>query len=74
MGFPRFWGMVTSADTVMGPDVGDGKRDENWDTSHKGRLAIVWTIVYYVLLVVGAVAWQKFLWPVTESESTLTKF
>lgn len=74
IGFPRFWGRVTAADTGMGPDVGDGKRDENRNNSNKGRLGIVWTIVYYVLLVVGAVAWQKLLWPMTESESTLTKF
>lgn len=74
MGFPRFWGRVTSGDTVIGPDVGEGKRDENGATSSNGRLGVVWTIAYYVLLVVGAVAWWKLLWQLTESESRLTNF
>ncbi|KAE9374469.1 Abi-domain-containing protein [Stipitochalara longipes BDJ] len=76
MGFPRFWGRITSADTVMGPDVGVGKRDENGSSamSHGGRLGIIWTIIYYFLLVVGALAWWRLLWPLTESGSTLTKF
>lgn len=76
MGFPRFWGRVTSVGTVIGTEVSEGKRDENENptSSNDGRLGVIWTIVYYVLLVVGAVAWRKLLWPLTESESTLTKF
>jgi prenyl protein peptidase len=74
MGFPRFWGRVTSGDTLIGPDVGDGKRDENGTMSSNGKLGLLWTIAYYVLLVVGAVAWRKLLWQLTESESKLTTF
>ena len=74
MGFPRFWGRVSAADIVMALDVGEGKRDENGNTPSNGRLDVVWTIAYYVLLVVGAVGWRKLLWTLTESESTLTKF
>jgi prenyl protein peptidase len=76
MGFPRFWGRITAADTVMGPEIGVGKRDENGsnDLSHGEGLSVVWTIAYYVLLIVGALAWWKLLWPLTESGSTLTKF
>jgi len=74
MGFPRFWGRVTSGDTVIGPDVGEGKRDENGTAFHNGRLSIMWTVVYYVFLVVGAVAWHKLLWPLTKSISPLTNF
>ena len=76
MGFPRFWGRVTSVHTVIETDVSEGKRDENDNptSSNDGRLGVIWTIVYYVLLIVGAVAWRKLLWPLTESESTLTKF
>jgi prenyl protein peptidase len=70
MGLPRFWGRVTSADTVMGPEMGEGKQDGN----EIRRLGVIWTILYYVLLIVGALAWRKLLWPLTESESTLTKF
>ena len=74
MGFPRFWGRITSGDTVIGPDVGGGKRDENGTVFNNGRLGVMWTVVYYVLLVVGAVAWHKLLWPLTESVSPLTNF
>lgn len=76
MGFPRFWGRVSAGDTVMGPDVGVGKRSEdgNATLSNDGRLNVMWTIAYYALLIVGAMAWRQLLWPLTQSESTLTKF
>jgi prenyl protein peptidase len=73
MGFPRFWGRVTAGDTVMGPDVGEEKRSESGITTNSGRLSVLWTVAYYVLLCVGAVAWRKFLWQLTDSELTLTK-
>jgi len=76
MGFPRFWGRVRAGDMVMGPDARDGKRGENADAAKlsDGRLGVIWTIAYYVLLVAGAVAWRKFLWQWTDSEMALRKF
>jgi prenyl protein peptidase len=73
MGFPRFWGRVSAAETVIGPDLGEAKRGEDAKPSN-GQLSVVWTIAYYVLLVVGAVGWHKLLWQLTESESALSKF
>lgn len=79
MGFPRFWGRVTNGgDTVTGPDVGEGKRSEDWGRGgaavHDGSLGIAWTIAYYTLLVVGFMGWNKLLWTLTESPSALTAF
>lgn len=76
MGFPRFWGRLSSGDTAIGQDVGQGKRGGkgSFTVPDAGVLSVTWTIIYYVLLVTGAVAWQKLLWPMTESESMLTRF
>jgi len=75
MGLPRFWGRLTGGETVIGPDIGEGKReDENTKVPNDGQLSVLWTIVYYVLLVAGAVGWQSMLWTLTESESSLATF
>lgn len=77
MGFPRFWGRVTNGeDTIIRPDVGDSKRDDTATASAtiNGQLGIAWTIIYYALLVVGAVSWKKLLWTLTESTSALAMF
>jgi len=75
MGFPRFWGRVTAGEeTIIGPDVGEGKRDDRKDGEASGELGILWSIAYYVLLVGGAVGWWKCLWVLTESESSLVDF
>ena len=76
MGFPRFWGRVSAGDTVIGPDLGEGKRSEdgNRQTSNDGALGIVWSLAYYILLGVGALAWRRLLWPLTASEAALTAF
>jgi hypothetical protein len=58
----------------MGPDVGEGKRSEDGIISNSRRLNVLWTAAYYILLVVGVVAWRKFLWQLTESESALMRF
>lgn len=74
MGFPRFWGKVTAGEeTIIGPDVGEGKRDDRKDVE-TGDLSVLWTVAYYILLVGGAVGWWKCLWVLTESESSLVDF
>ena len=76
-GLPRVWGRLEGPETLIGPDLGgDNKRRED-ETSirvGKGRLNILWTVAYYVLLVVGAVSWWKCLWVLTESSNALSKF
>jgi len=73
-GFPRFWGRVTAGDVVLDPEQGELKRSEDKKMNNDGKLGILWSFGYYILLVVGAVSWWHFLWPLTESELALTKF
>jgi prenyl protein peptidase len=75
MGFPRFWGRLSSGQTVTGSDVGEGKRSEDGKPNAlTPQLGVIWTIVYYALLVLGAMAWYQLLWQLTESDSALTTF
>ncbi|RDL35173.1 Uncharacterized protein BP5553_07104 [Venustampulla echinocandica] len=77
MGFPRFWGRLSAGEeTVIGPDVGNDRRDgkDAARTTTDGSLGLIWTIAYYVLLVIGAVSWKQLLWRWTESKSALTTF
>jgi len=75
MGFPRFWGRVTTGETLIGPDVGEGKRSEDKGPQiASGQPSLLWTIAYYILLIVGAMSWWRLLWPLTQSESALAKF
>lgn len=76
MGFPRFWGKISSSvdgETIIGPDVGNNKKSEDGEESN-GELGILWTITYYALLVVGAYFWWKYLWVLSASEFALVKF
>ncbi|KKY38621.1 putative abi-domain-containing protein [Diaporthe ampelina] len=57
MGLPRVWGWV-----------------EGWDRGPGGgpvALGRGWSVAYYLLLVVGAVAWWRQLWALTESGNAL---
>lgn len=74
MGFPRFWGRVTAGETDAEPNLGETKRSEDRDVEDVGRLGILWSFAYYILLVVGAVSWWHYLWILTASESALTVF
>lgn len=75
MGLPRFWGRLAIDDeSLIGLAVGDSKRSEDGAKASDGSLGISWTIVYYALLIVGAVGWKKYLWQLTESPSYLTAF
>lgn len=75
-GFPRLWGRVTAGEALGGArERGDGKRSEDArGRPAEGRLAVGWTVAYYVLLVGGAVAWWRYLWVLTASDWALTKF
>lgn len=82
-GLPRVWGRLECGETaLMDPDVGEQtpgvKRDEDYFNISGGgevqQLNILWSITYYIILVVGALGWWKVLWPLTESTSALIKF
>lgn len=70
MGLPRLWGQVeppSDMDDVAGDeDRGDGRTRPNGP-----RSSILWSIVYYVLLIGGAVGWWKNLGALTASDNTL---
>ena len=38
------------------------------------QISVVWSMLYYVLLVVGAVGFYWYLWPLTESKHGLVSF
>ncbi|RFU33556.1 hypothetical protein B7463_g2786, partial [Scytalidium lignicola] len=68
MGFPRLWGRVGVEEGVLGPDAAGTPKwsDKAEDKNANRRPGVGWTVGYYILLVVGAVAWWKWLWPLTE--------
>ncbi|KAI1174176.1 CaaX protease [Nemania sp. FL0916] len=76
MGFPRFWGRV---EPYMAEFEFDGDGDDRRKMaarngrsgSNRGRPTILWSLVYYVLLVVGAIGWWKNLGTLTASENAL---
>ncbi|KIX99335.1 uncharacterized protein Z520_04911 [Fonsecaea multimorphosa CBS 102226] len=77
VGLPRFWGRVRRPeDYPLSPVVIRGKDDaELVQASAKGKkLGLRWTVAYYLLLVAGAYAFYRGLWPLTASEAALAEF
>jgi prenyl protein peptidase len=74
MGLPRFWGRVTAGDSLANSELGTRKRTEDRDPAPDDRLGILWSFVYYILLVAGAVSWWHYLWPLTASDLALANF
>ena len=74
-GLPRFWGRVEPGEP-LGPSVVRGKEDSEGSSAAvgNGQLHIVWTIIYYALLVVGALAFAQLLWPLSASYNALVSF
>jgi prenyl protein peptidase len=86
-GLPRIWGRVETEQLVIGPSAStalsggmvDGKDDDDDDVVSSLRgvgqeikpPSIAPTVVYYVLLFVGAYGFAKGLWPLTESSNEL---
>lgn len=81
LGLPRFWGrvgVVEAGQPIGPPDVGVKRDEDTAKTSegvlaqqHPGSLGIAWTVLYYILLVAGAVGFYFSLWPLTESKGAL---
>ncbi|KAI1282295.1 CaaX protease [Xylaria sp. FL0933] len=70
MGLPRLWGRVEPSS-----DMDDARNNEDRNgrkaNSRRFRATILWSVVYYVLLVGGAVGWWKNLGPLTASANAL---
>ncbi|KAI1002451.1 hypothetical protein K3495_g5751 [Podosphaera aphanis] len=69
MGLPRLWGAVGEG-YENGEDINDAKRLGTSFLQRKIAKKYVYTTLYYVLLIAGAISWSKLLWPLTEHEST----
>ncbi|KAI1304293.1 CaaX protease [Xylaria venustula] len=70
MGLPRLWGRVEPW-SEMDYDVSDEVRDGGKAGSRRSKPSILWTVVYYILLVGGAVGWWKNLGVLTTSTNAL---
>jgi len=66
MGLPRFWGRVE-------PDDNDDEADDDRNRGKvlQGRKSIMWSVVYYALLVAGVVGWWRNLGTLTASDNAL---
>jgi prenyl protein peptidase len=69
VGLPRFYGRVgvQAGEPISPPSAGESQGDES-PLQDKG---IIWTVIYYIILVAGAVGFYKQLFPLTESSHAL---
>ncbi|KAJ5669215.1 hypothetical protein N7462_010285 [Penicillium macrosclerotiorum] len=74
-GLPRVWGRV-EADEPLSSPLTRGKEDSEGSATAvgNGQLHLGWTIMYYLLLVAGALLFAMYLWPLTESYHALVSF
>ncbi|MCJ1458389.1 hypothetical protein MMC28_008761 [Mycoblastus sanguinarius] len=74
MGLPRVWGRVGNE---IVREVTRGKENAGMDLSQRQSMrkgvGVEWTVMYYVVLVAGAVAFYEALWGLTESDGALAK-
>lgn len=77
MGLPRFWGRIETP-VPLGPqgagrkeDIDLGRGASPGVKAQNGRLHLGWTVIYYVMLVGGAVGFYRCLWVLTESPSAI---
>jgi prenyl protein peptidase len=76
-GLPRFWGRPhRRAEFTKTPVVPRRKYDGEMPhlKMEPHEVGNAWVVAYYVLLVVGAYAFYRGLWPLTESTQALTTF
>jgi prenyl protein peptidase len=86
IGFPRFWGRVQRTESFTSTRPRDSaKRVQNdpmtdpttgWAPkySSRGELHVLWTALYYVLLIAGAYGFYVGLFPLTASKNALADF
>ncbi|KAI1129590.1 CaaX protease [Nemania abortiva] len=70
MGLPRLWGRVEPSSDAN-DDGGNDDREGGKAGMRSSKASILWSIVYYVLLVGGAVGWWKNLGALTVSDNAL---
>lgn len=73
-GLPRLWGRVEAGEPLGPPIPSRVKEDVDKFQVAQGRLSIGWTVAYYIILIAGAVAFYKQLWPLTASPQALVDF
>jgi len=80
-GLPRFCGRLkVDAGDPIGPPPTGNKDDETQRQgssnrkSRKQNLGLTWTVIYYTLLITGAVGFYWFLFPLSESSNALVDF
>ncbi|KAH8879388.1 Abi-domain-containing protein [Thozetella sp. PMI_491] len=81
MGLPQLWGRVQPippVDLAASGAPTRGKEDEQPNQQQQSPArrrttpgSLGWTVAYYSLLVIGAIAWYRSLWLLTESENAL---
>ncbi|KAI0022078.1 CaaX protease [Xylariomycetidae sp. FL0641] len=75
MGLPRFWGRVGPPGHYRAYEQRRpvGRDDDGKDDEEEPPPALVWSLVYYAILVAGAVAWYRNLGPLTQSGNALVR-
>ncbi|KAL8952564.1 MAG: hypothetical protein Q9222_001518 [Ikaeria aurantiellina] len=71
-GLPRVWGKVEPRVAMGGPVI-RGKEDGGGIQANNRGATWYWSMVYYVLLVLGALGFRQYLWILTESPRALAK-
>ena|SRR6266516_3378232 len=78
IGLPRFWGRLEGVTPLIGPPMSAQDKDrqrkncaENRDNGQIQQMSVIWTVVYYILSVIGAVWFWKMLWVLTKSPAAL---
>ena len=77
VGLPRVWGWVGDDFGIDGDgdgDEGEGRQGRSRSGNQKGVWVTVPTILYYSLLVAGAVGFYVGLNPLTRSERAIVRF
>lgn len=78
MGLPRFLGRVGKGlgkAAARDEDANmQGVADEMAARRDDEDLGIEWTVIYYILLCIGAYAFKTLLWPLTDSDMALAVF
>lgn len=64
---------IKNADKNNGPNYTDGAGRGRFQNCISECFAMRWSVAYYVLLVAGAIAFQRGLWLLTESEGALAQ-
>lgn len=75
---------TAGAEPLMGPDTGDKRDDDATQPPRDGlleqqdegpqELHVLYSVLYYILLVAGACGFYRYMWALTESKNALVDF